>query len=122
MAKVPTEEFGDPSLLTKIDGLFACGVGDHVSLPQLIVVGDQSSGKSSVLEGLTSLPFPKDSTLCTRFPTWILFRRTPETSITAGFHRKAAENQEAVIKLKKLTKWTASTFTDVMAEVCQRPL
>jgi hypothetical protein len=56
----------DPVLLNKIDKLFASGVGEYVSLPQLIVVGDQSSGKSSVLEGLIGLPFPRDSELCTR--------------------------------------------------------
>lgn len=32
----------DPGLLDKIDKLFACGVGDHIPLPQLVVVGDQS--------------------------------------------------------------------------------
>ena len=43
---------------------------------QLIVVGDQSSGKSSVLEALTGLPFPRDSALCTRFPTQVTFKRS----------------------------------------------
>ena len=38
---------------------------------KLVVVGDQSSGKSSVLEGLTDLPFPRDNGLCTRFATQI---------------------------------------------------
>ena len=66
----------DPILLNKIDKLFECGVGDYIDLPQLVVVGDQSSGKSSVLEGLTNLPFPRDSGLCTRFATQITFRRT----------------------------------------------
>ncbi|KAE8376986.1 P-loop containing nucleoside triphosphate hydrolase protein [Aspergillus bertholletiae] len=65
----------DPALLDKIDKLFACNVGEYISLPQLVVVGDQSSGKSSVLEGLTRLPFPRDSGLCTRFATQIIFRR-----------------------------------------------
>ena len=55
----------DPALLDKIDKLFACNMGEYISLPQLVVVGDQSSGKSSVLEGLTQLPFPCDSGLCT---------------------------------------------------------
>ena len=59
----------DPALLNKIDKLFASGVGEYVFLPQIMAVGDQSSGKSSVLEALTGLPFPRDSGLCTRFVT-----------------------------------------------------
>ena len=55
----------DPTLLDKINKLFACNVGEYISLPQLVVVGNQSSGKSSVLEGLTQLLFPRDSGLCT---------------------------------------------------------
>lgn len=49
---------------------------------KLVVVGDQSSGKSSVLEGLTDLPFPRDNGLCTRFATQIVFRRAGSSSIT----------------------------------------
>jgi GTPase SAR1 family protein len=59
----------DPALLEKIDKLFACNVGEYINLPQLVVVGDPSSGKSSVLEGLTKLKFPRNSGLCTRFAT-----------------------------------------------------
>ncbi|KAJ5346870.1 uncharacterized protein N7506_000123, partial [Penicillium brevicompactum] len=67
----------DPALLDKIDKLFACNVGEHINLSQLVAVGDQSSGKSSVLEGLTKLKFPRNSGLCTRFATQIIFRRDP---------------------------------------------
>ncbi len=41
------------------------------------MVGDQSSGKSSLLEGLTGLSFPIASDLCTRFATQIVLRRCP---------------------------------------------
>ncbi|PYH80584.1 hypothetical protein BO82DRAFT_286169, partial [Aspergillus uvarum CBS 121591] len=71
----------EPTLLEKIDKLFACNVGEYINLPQLVVVGDQSSGKSSVLEGLTKLKFPRDSGLCTRFATQIIFRRDPSLKI-----------------------------------------
>lgn len=57
--------------LERIAKLRSCGIGEHVDLPQLIVCGDQSAGKSSVLEGITGLPFPRKDRLCTRFATEI---------------------------------------------------
>jgi polynucleotide 5'-kinase involved in rRNA processing len=46
-----------------------------VPLPQLVVVGDQSSGKSSVLEALTFLKFPaRGGGQCTSFATQISMR------------------------------------------------
>lgn len=51
------ESLADPMLLDKINKLFACNVGEYINLAQLVVVGDQSNGKSSVLEGLTKLAF-----------------------------------------------------------------
>lgn len=116
----------DPALLDKIDKLFACNVGEYISLPQLVVVGDQSSGKSSVLEGLTQLPFPCDSGLCTRFATQIIFRRVKEYSfrkITASVLPGSDASPE---KKAALEKWTwgkdgpfdPSEFSHVMGEVC----
>lgn len=40
-------------------------------LPQIVVIGDQSSGKSSVLNALARIPFPRDAGPCTRFATEI---------------------------------------------------
>ena len=37
--------------------------------------GDQSAGKSSVLEALTEIPFPRSDNLCIRFATEIVIRR-----------------------------------------------
>ncbi|KAL7812134.1 P-loop containing nucleoside triphosphate hydrolase protein [Trichoderma aethiopicum] len=67
--------------LNQIEKIRSYGVGDMVALPQLVVCGDQSAGKSSVLEGLTGIPFPRDSGLCTRFPTEIILRHTDEESV-----------------------------------------
>lgn len=54
---------------------------DGVKLPQIVVVGDQSAGKSSVLEALTGTPFPRDAGACTRFATEIRLRRSKETKL-----------------------------------------
>ncbi|PWY67226.1 hypothetical protein BO94DRAFT_503828, partial [Aspergillus sclerotioniger CBS 115572] len=68
-------------LLKKIDKLREKNVGKHVPLPQLVVVGDQSSGKSSLLESLTKIPFPRDLELCTRYATQITSRRETESYV-----------------------------------------
>ncbi|KAH6619393.1 P-loop containing nucleoside triphosphate hydrolase protein [Chaetomium sp. MPI-SDFR-AT-0129] len=57
---------------------------DNVKLPQIVVVGDQSAGKSSVLEAITGTPFPRDAGACTRFATEIRLRRAPQPSITVS--------------------------------------
>ncbi|KAK2766759.1 hypothetical protein FQN54_006073 [Arachnomyces sp. PD_36] len=112
---------GDPALLRKIDQLFACNVGNHIDLPQLVVVGDQSSGKSSVLEGLTRLPFPRDSGLCTRFATHITFRRDPERSIAVSIIPAADASQEEVERMRAwsvtIETLDATSFGDIMAQV-----
>ena len=49
-------------LLDVIDVLRAEELGEYTALPQLIVYGDQSSGKSSVLEAISEVPFPRKDT------------------------------------------------------------
>jgi Dynamin family len=114
----------DPILLDKIDKLFACNVGEYIYLPQLVVVGDQSSGKSSVLEGLTALPFPRDSGLCTRFATQITFRRSEEKRITVSIipARDAGADHTEVARnwvKKDLQTLDSFTFTEIISEVCE---
>ncbi|KAK9912721.1 hypothetical protein M0R45_036570 [Rubus argutus] len=41
---------------------------EGIQLPTIVVVGDQSSGKSSVLESLASITLPRGQGICTRVP------------------------------------------------------
>ncbi|KAM7203198.1 interferon-induced GTP-binding protein Mx [Naviculisporaceae sp. PSN 640] len=75
---------GEPrQLLDTIDKLRYLGVDSYVELPQIIVVGDQSSGKSSVLEAISRLKFPSKSGLCTRFATELVLRTSSERKVEA---------------------------------------
>ncbi|KAI0467558.1 dynamin family protein [Xylaria cf. heliscus] len=71
-------------LLDSVDRLRLQGLDHYVSLPQIIVCGDQSSGKSSVLEAISGVPFPVKSNLCTRFPTELVLRRTARIGVTVS--------------------------------------
>lgn len=64
-----TLQLHDAALVAVADSLRELGLEwDGLQVPQIAVVGVQSSGKSSVLESLTKIPFPRDSTTCTRGP------------------------------------------------------
>ena len=77
-----------------------CGLEGILSLPQLVVCGDQSAGKSSVLEALTEIPFPRNDNLCTRFATEIILRRgnTDSLKIKLIPDPKRPSNEQAKIK------------------------
>lgn len=68
-------------LLDIIDSLRSQGLSSYISLPQLVVCGDQSSGKSSVLEAISGVSFPTKDNLCTRFATEVILRRDAKTSV-----------------------------------------
>lgn len=67
-------------LLDVVDRLRSHGVNELVSLPQVIVCGDQSSGISSVLEAISHVSFRAKSSVCTRFPTELVLRRALHNS------------------------------------------
>lgn len=71
-------------LLDDIDKLRSQGLERYVELPQLIVCGDQSSGKSSVLQAISRFRFPVSSVACTRFATELILRRGQSPKITVS--------------------------------------
>ncbi|CAF1162122.1 unnamed protein product, partial [Rotaria sp. Silwood1] len=41
---------------------------EKIPLPQIVVVGDQSVGKSSILEAISGVELPRAQNICTRCP------------------------------------------------------
>ncbi|CAM9205003.1 unnamed protein product [Choristocarpus tenellus] len=62
--------------LDLVDALRNQGIQDELSLPQIAVMGDQSCGKSSVLEALSGIQFPRGSGLVTRCPVQLIMKRS----------------------------------------------
>ena len=92
------------NVLNIVDSLRQCGIDDIIPLPQLVVCGDQSSGKSSVLEAITEIPFPRKENLCTRFATEIVLRRSPKSSIATKIipdKARSAKEKEELTEFKR---------------------
>ncbi|KAH9887112.1 P-loop containing nucleoside triphosphate hydrolase protein [Xylariomycetidae sp. FL2044] len=110
---------GNSYILTRVDKIREL-VGTKVALPQVVVVGDQSSGKSSVLEGLTEFAFPRDAGLCTRYVTQITCRREAEESIEVSIiphENSTLEEQDRLREFKRtLNDLSPETLTAVFTE------
>ncbi|KAF7719668.1 Uncharacterized protein PECH_004168 [Penicillium ucsense] len=56
-------------LVGKIQELSRIGIEDNqIALPKICVVGDQSTGKSSLIEGISEIQVPRSAGTCTRCP------------------------------------------------------
>ncbi|KAL7620652.1 hypothetical protein AAE478_009647 [Parahypoxylon ruwenzoriense] len=91
---------GNPTLLNKMDELRRLNISSMVPLPQLVIVGEQSAGKSSLLESLTGFPFPRHANLCTRYATEIICRRDAVESIVASIRPAANLSADNISKLE----------------------
>jgi hypothetical protein len=127
---------GESGLLDAIDTLRSQGIGSYVSLPQLIVCGDQSSGKSSVLEAISGIPFSYQGQSLheVRYrsdPTSVSESRGrsvhfscedhdgPSTGLYAGFHDTitASEDFPGLIEKAKKLMGLAETANACAADV-----
>ncbi|KAJ0801804.1 putative dynamin GTPase [Helianthus annuus] len=65
-------------ILDAVDKLRGLNVTQHgIPLPTIVVVGDQSSGKSSVLESLAGISLPRGQGICTRVPLIMRLQHHP---------------------------------------------
>ncbi|KAK8034965.1 hypothetical protein PG993_009960 [Apiospora rasikravindrae] len=89
----------DPALIklvNKLQDVFATvGVNNPIDLPQIAVVGSQSSGKSSVLENIVGRDFlPRGSGIVTRRPLVLQLINRPSTGQTNGTNEDVANSTD----------------------------
>ncbi|EXJ86850.1 hypothetical protein A1O3_03804 [Capronia epimyces CBS 606.96] len=103
-------------LLNIIDSLRSHGISQYIDIPQLIVCGDQSSGKSSVLEAISGLRFPTKDNLCTRFATELILRRGPSPSINVTIipHGDRTEKDAEYLSKFKSPSNSLDDFADIV--------
>ncbi|TGO17537.1 hypothetical protein BPAE_0419g00010 [Botrytis paeoniae] len=110
--------------LNKIDKLRECGVAQYIGLPQVNFGVDsttsisrithrRSSGKSSVLEALTQLPFPMNENLCTAFPTQITFRNALQERTFVSIIPTPSSDPKRALELRKYKKEYLGSFSRV---------
>ncbi|KAG8898578.1 hypothetical protein FRB99_007344 [Tulasnella sp. 403] len=79
-------------LLDILKSLHSTGVQNELDLPQIVVVGSQSVGKSSLIESMSGLSLPRDTGTCTRCPMECKLQQGPlwSCSIMLRFHVDSA--------------------------------
>ena len=71
-------------------------VEEGIELPTIVVVGDQSSGKSSVLESLARISLPRGQGICTRVPLVmrLLNHSSPRPELYLEYNEKTVPTDE----------------------------
>ncbi|KAF1811706.1 hypothetical protein P152DRAFT_49023 [Eremomyces bilateralis CBS 781.70] len=98
-------------LLNLIHEVRQQGICNHVPMPQLIICGAQSAGKSSVLEAISRFRFPIRETGCTRWATELILKRAESHVVHVSVIQADPECATSGA-LKAFTK-RATTCTDM---------
>ncbi|CAF2595192.1 unnamed protein product [Rotaria sp. Silwood2] len=65
-------------LLSVVDRMREILHNENITLPEIVVVGDQSVGKSSVLEAISGIQLPRAQNICTRCPLELRIKSTTD--------------------------------------------
>eukprot|EP00438_Fugacium_kawagutii_P024182 Skav230783 [mRNA] locus=scaffold1473:239139:241498:- [translate_table: standard] len=74
--------------------------------PRIVVIGDESSGKSTLLEQLANIPiFPRDLIFCTRMPIYLRLRRDPNPDASRALLYTHKINQDGSLVQEGENGW-----------------
>ena len=74
------------------------------NLPIIVVIGDQSSGKSSVLESISRISLPKGEGMVTRCPLVMQLRNTVEAECAQIWSSDESQDQAAAVDLANIAQ------------------
>ncbi|KAH6647351.1 dynamin family protein [Truncatella angustata] len=80
------------------------GIQHVAQLPELVMVGDQSAGKSSLMSGLAELDLPRSGGVCTRCPIHIRLSRHDRWSCTVSLQQDYDFRPHGRIKKTDVTR------------------
>ncbi|GMI50605.1 hypothetical protein ScalyP_jg4265 [Parmales sp. scaly parma] len=113
-------------VLDLADELRSIGLDRDLPIPQIAVMGDQSSGKSSVLEAISSIPFPRGAGLVTRCATQIRMSSANEWSasirwvskkeVGTGKWDKMKTPEDVTAAIERITKEIGKTDSDIVVD------
>jgi hypothetical protein len=70
-----------------VKALRDCGTEEIIKLPKIAVIGNQSAGKSSLIEAISQIKVPRASGTCTRCPMEVILTKDSQQS---GWHCKVS--------------------------------
>ncbi|KAH7303100.1 P-loop containing nucleoside triphosphate hydrolase protein [Stachybotrys elegans] len=94
----------DSLILEAMDKLRDLGIDRQYDLPQIIVCGSQSAGKSSVLESLVQIPFPRDENTCTKYVTKVTIVPSPISSVKVRIQPSPERPEDEKIRLRSFSE------------------
>ncbi|XP_003203009.1 interferon-induced GTP-binding protein Mx [Meleagris gallopavo] len=104
-----------------VDNLRMLGIGNDLTLPAIAVIGDQNSGKSSVLEALSGVALPRDSDVIARCPLELKLKKIttpPEWKGVLHYSdieiqlQNASEVKEAIRKAQDIVAGTDGNISE----------
>lgn len=110
------------SIMSLVDRLRDFKLDNYISLPRITVLGEQSAGKSSILEAVVGMNFlPRGSGVVTRRPLELRLKKVnvpvPYFIFARDFPNKKITSQEEVCKtIEQLTDKVAGTEKFISAE------
>ena len=100
-----------------MDKLAESGVDDYVDLPMIAVMGDTSSGKSSLLSNISLVELPSSDTLTTRCPIRLQMRNAKtRTACVKVVWKDKPEKGDADFAERTVGEENWNDITDIIAE------